>query len=267
MSEVNSPPSPPLPKASQEPHLPKTSPPSTGFAVGPTTACKIPLEPKKSCSSRASLAVSALLTRDANSRALLVLAHGAGAGMQHPHLERLVAQLCVHNIATLRYQFPYMEKGSRRPDRPAVLEETVQAAVRFAKHLAPALPLFAGGRSMGARMTARAHAGGPLPVLGLVFFAFPLHRAVNLRASDPTLERASHLLQINDPMLFLAGTRDRLARLHLLEQTVAQVRSATLHVVDTADHSFVPTKKSGRALSDVEEELAAVAGRWMMSRF
>lgn len=208
--------------------------------------------------------VSGLLMRPETCNGLLVLGHGAGAGMDHPHLERLAQQLAHVKVATLRYQFPYKEKGSGRPDRAPVLEATVAAAVARARELAPELETFVGGRSMGARMAARAHASERLPVKGLVFFAFPLHRPVNLSAPDPTLERAAHPLAITDPMLFLAGTRDRLSRLHLLEQTVNQIDSATLHVIDTADHSFQPTKKSGRTLADVEQELAHTTVSWML---
>ncbi len=212
---------------------------------------------------RDDIKVSGLLMRPVHASALLVLGHGAGAGMEHPHLERLAGCLADHTIATLRYQFPYMEKGSRRPDRAPRLETTVRAAVSFAQEREAELPLFASGRSMGARMSARAHAQQPLDIKGLVFFAFPLHRPVNLSDPDPSLERASHPLSIKEPMLFLAGTRDRLSRLHLLEQTLAQIESATLHVVDTADHSFIPTKKSGRELVDVEQELARVTAGWI----
>ena len=210
--------------------------------------------------------VQALLIRPRGAIALMTLAHGAGAGMEHPHLERLANRLADHRVATLRYQFPYMEQGSRRPDRAPQLEATVRAAVEFAREKHGDLPLFASGRSMGARMSARAHAKASLDVVGLVFFAFPLHRAVNLSDVDPSLERAEHPLSIHQPMLFLAGTRDRLSRLHLLEQTLAQTKSATLHVVDTADHSFVPTKKSGRDLFEVEEELATVTADWVTAQ-
>lgn len=198
--------------------------------------------------------------------ATLVLAHGAGAGMDHPHLERLAQLLADDAVATLRYQFPYMERGSGRPDRAPVLEQAVRDAVATATELAGGTPLFAGGRSMGARMSARAHAGSALPVRGLVFFAFPLHRPLRVADPDPArLERATHLFEIAAPMLFLAGSRDRLARPHLLQSVVEHIGTppARLHMIDTADHSFVPTKKSGRQLSDVEREIAAACAQWM----
>lgn len=207
--------------------------------------------------------VSAILRRPASSTVLLVLAHGAGAGMEHPHLERLTTALAAQGIATLRYQFPYMEEGSRRPDRAPLLEQTVRAAVTLAAEELGDLPIVAGGRSMGARMTARAQATKPLPALGLVFFAFPLHKPVNLADPDPSLERASHLFETQCPMLFLAGTRDRLSRPHLIKDTVARTDAGTLHLIETADHSFTPTKKSGRDQQQVEAELASVTGDWI----
>ena len=198
--------------------------------------------------------------------ALLVLAHGAGAGMEHPHLERLAHRLAEQRVATLRYQFPYMERGTRRPDRAPVLERAVRDAVVFGAERADGLPVFAGGRSMGARMSVRAQVDAPLPVNGLVFFAFPLHRPLRIADPDPErLERATHLLEADLPMLFLAGSRDRLARPHLLEGVVDQIEAPNvqLHMVDTADHSFVPTRKSGRELEEVEQEIARVCAQWM----
>lgn len=213
------------------------------------------------------LELSALWLQPEAPRALLVIAHGAGAGMEHPHLERLVRHLAAVDIATLRYQFPYMERGARRPDRAPVLERAVRDAAQFAAAEAGDLPVFAGGRSMGARMTARAHVREALPALGLVFFAFPLHRPLRIADPDPEqLERAEHLLEVDLPMLFLAGSRDRLARPHLLEGVVDQIETPAtrLHMIDTADHSFVPTRKSGRDLDDVEQEIAGTAARWML---
>lgn len=219
--------------------------------------------------------LSGLWLQPEDAQALLVLAHGAGAGMEHPHLDRLARRLAEEQVATLRYQFPYMERGTRRPDRAPVLEQAVRDAVSFARaevertggEEAGGLPIFAGGRSMGARMTARAHVAAALPVRGLVFFAFPLHRPLRVADPDPeTLERAAHLFEVDVPMLFLAGSRDRLARPHLLEGVTSRIETPglLLHMVDTADHSFVPTRKSGRDLEDVEQEIASVCARWMV---
>lgn len=215
------------------------------------------------------LELSGLLQRPANACALLVLAHGAGAGMEHPHLERLAGLLAEEGIASLRYQFPYMERGTRRPDRAPVLERAVRNAVEYGAAHADGLPVFAGGRSMGARMTARAHAQDPLPAAGIVFFAFPLHRPLRVADPDPeTLERSKHLFEVDLPMLFLAGSRDRLSRPHLLERVVEEIEApgTRLHMVDTADHSFVPTRKSGRELADVEREIVQVCADWMRQR-
>jgi hypothetical protein len=209
------------------------------------------------------LDVAAVSMMPAYPVALLALAHGAGAGMHHPHLERLAERLADQGLATLRYQFPYMEAGLRRPDRAPLLEATVRAACDHASRLHPDLPRFAAGRSMGARMTARAQSRSPLAVLGLVFFAFPLHPPVNLADPDPCLERARHLSEVRVPMLFLAGERDRLARPHLLAGVAAELSLATLHQIATADHGFQPTRRSGRTLEDVEEELAAVTRSWI----
>lgn len=212
------------------------------------------------------LDVSAILLEPEDARAILVLAHGAGAGMEHPHLERLAVLLADRGVATLRYQFPYMERGTRRPDRPPVLEQAVRDAVAYAVEHAGGRPVFAGGRSMGARMTARAHVHEALPAAGLVFFAFPLHRPLRNADPDPDrLERADHLLRVDLPMLFLAGSRDRLARPHLLEEVVERIQTPglRLHMVDTADHSFAPTRASGRDLDDVEREITRVSAEWM----
>src|SRR3954468_17667261 len=157
--------------------------------------------------------VSALLLRPANARAYLVLAHGAGAGMSHPFMEAVATGLAERGIATLRYQFPYMEKGSKRPDAPSVAHAAVRAAITEAARLCPELPLFAGGKSFGGRMTSQAQGIAPLPaVRGLVFFGFPLHPGLK-----PSTDRAKHLAGVNIPMLFLQGTRDALADLALLE--------------------------------------------------
>src|SRR3954466_14107012 len=157
--------------------------------------------------------VSALLLRPENARGCFVFAHGAGAGMSHPFMETVATGLCERGIATLRYQFPYMEKGSKRPDPPAAAHAAVRAAVEEAARRCPGLPLIAGGKSFGGRMTSQAQALAPLPdVRGLVFLGFPLHPA-----GKPSAERATHLADVQIPMLFLQGTRDELGALHLLE--------------------------------------------------
>jgi predicted alpha/beta-hydrolase family hydrolase len=203
--------------------------------------------------------VSALLSRPAKARRLLVLAHGAGAGMSHPFMEMLAGELAGVGIATLRYQFPYMEERRRVPDAPGVLTATVAAAVRAAAEAAPGLPLLAGGKSMGGRMTSQAAAQHPLDgVRGLVFFGFPLHPP-----KQPGTKRADHLAKVTVPMLFLQGTRDTFADLKLLRPVCAKLGSrATLHVVETADHSFHVLKSSGRSDAEVLRELAETAVSW-----
>jgi len=188
--------------------------------------------------------VSALLSRPAKARRLLVLAHGAGAGMSHPFMENLADALANVGVATFRYQFPYMEQRRQVPDAPAVLTATVVAALRAAAEAVPGLPLFAGGKSMGGRMTSQAAAQRPLDgVQGLVFFGFPLHPP-----NRPGTKRADHLAKVTTPMLFLQGTRDTLADLNLLRPVCAKLGSrATLHVIETADHSFHMLKRSGRS--------------------
>ena len=204
--------------------------------------------------------VSALLSHAGEPSACLVLAHGAGAGMQHPFLANLAALLAARGVATLRFQFPYMEQGSKRPDRPAVAQMAVRAAVAEAAVRLPGVALFAGGKSFGGRMTSQAQAEAALPqVRGLVFAGFPLHPA-----GKPATGRADHLEQVALPMLFLQGTRDALAELPLIRQTVERLGPrATLHIVDGADHSFHVPVRSGRSDAEVIEELAGVAAGWM----
>src|SRR6266436_5344507 len=203
--------------------------------------------------------VSALLFRPAKARRLLVLAHGAGAGMSHPFMEKLAGELASVGLATLRYQFPYMEARRRAPDVPAVLTATVVAAVRAAAEAAPGLLLLAGGKSMGGRMTSQAAAQGSLDgVRGLVFFGFPLHPP-----KQSGTKRADHLTKVTVPMLFLQGTRDTFADLQLLGPVCAKLGSrATLHVIETADHSFHVLKKSGRSDAEVLRELAETTVSW-----
>ena len=206
--------------------------------------------------------VSALLLRPAKARRLLVLAHGAGAGMCHPFMEKLAGELAGVGVATLRYQFPYMEARRRVPDAPAVLTATVVAAVRAAAEAAPGLPLLAGGKSMGGRMTSQAAAQRPLDgVRGLVFFGFPLHPP-----NQPGTKRADHLAKVTVPMLFLQGTRDTFADLKLLRPVCAKLGSrANLHVIETADHSFHVLKSSGRSDAEVLRELAETTVSWAES--
>jgi len=203
--------------------------------------------------------VSALLSRPAKAHWLLALAHGAGAGMIHPFMESLAGELAGVGVATLRYQFPYMEERRRIPDAPAVLTATVTAAVRAAAKVAPGLPLLAGGKSMGGRMTSQAAAENPLDgVRGLVFFGFPLHPP-----NRPATKRADHLAKVTAPMLFLQGTRDLFAELPLLRPVCAKLGSrATLHVIETADHSFHVLNSSGRTDAEVLRELAETVVSW-----
>jgi uncharacterized protein len=207
-------------------------------------------------------AVSALLLRPPQARAVYVFAHGAGAGMTHASMEVIAAGLAARGIATLRYQFPYMEKGSKRPDPPAVAHATVRAAVAEAAQRCAGLPIFAGGKSFGGRMTSQAQAIKPLAgVRGLVFLAFPLHPA-----GKPSSERATHLADIKIPMLFLQGTRDALAELKLLEPMVKELGSlATLHIVKEADHSLHVLVRSGRNDREVMDEVLDAFAAWVDS--
>src|SRR5262245_13928638 len=203
--------------------------------------------------------VDGVLVRPAHASCLLVLAHGAGAGMRHAFMEAATAALAARGIGTLRYQFPYMQKKSRRPDAPAVLQTTVRAAVGAAAAAAPDLPLFAGGKSMGGRMTSLAAAAEPLQgVRGLVFFGFPLHAA-----GSPSSERGAHLSRVSVPMLFLQGARDKLADLDLLRPLLAGLSGATLKVFDGADHSFHVPKSSGRTDAEVLAGLVTKVAGWM----
>jgi predicted alpha/beta-hydrolase family hydrolase len=203
--------------------------------------------------------VSALLEIPPDSRQLLVLAHGAGAGMHHPFLEHLSAELAAVHIATLRYQFPYMEYRRRIPDPPKLLTATVIAAVRTATTAAPNLPVFAAGKSMGARMTSQAAAQGSLnSVKGLIFFGFPLHPP-----NRPGTQRAQHLAEVAQPMLFLQGTRDAFASLHLLRRVCAQLAPlATLRIIDSADHSFHVLKSAKRNDAEILQDLAHTTSIW-----
>jgi len=208
--------------------------------------------------SRSAGEVSALLVRPPDARFLYVFAHGAGAGMRHHFMEDAASLLAAQGIATLRYQFPYVEQGSRRIDPQPILLSTVRAAVAAAREAAPDLPLLAGGKSMGGRMTSLAASKEPLAVKGIVFFGFPLHPA-----GAPATERAEHLSGVANPMLFLQGTRDKLSDLDLLRPVVDGLGSrATLHVVEGADHGFDMLKRSGRTAAEVLEELAKTVATW-----
>jgi hypothetical protein len=204
--------------------------------------------------------VSALWLGPAQARACYVFAHGAGAGMTHPSMAAFAEGLAARKVATLRFQFPYMEKGSKRVDPPAVAQAAVGAAVDEAARLGPGLPLFAGGRSFGGRMTSQAQAKAPLPgVRGLAFVGFPLHPA-----GRPGNDRAAHLSTIAIPMLFLQGTRDELASLDLLNPVVhALGGNATLELFDDADHSFHVRARSGRNDAHVREAMLDATVAWM----
>jgi predicted alpha/beta-hydrolase family hydrolase len=204
--------------------------------------------------------VSALLKLPPAATACLVLAHGAGAGMEHPSMTAVAAELATRNIATLRFQFPYMERRTRRPDPPPVCHATVRAAVAEAARLAPKLPLIAGGRSFGGRMTSQAQAIEPLPgVKGLAFLGFPLHPA-----GKPSAERAEHLREVNIPMLFLQGTRDELAQLELLQPLIDRLGArATLKLLQDADHSFHVPARSGRKDAEVRTEMLDALATWI----
>jgi predicted alpha/beta-hydrolase family hydrolase len=203
--------------------------------------------------------VSALLLRPDAPCACFVFAHGAGAGMTHSFMEAFANGLGERGIASLRYQFPYMEKGSKRPDPPAVAQATVRAAVAKAAQIFPDLTLIAGGKSFGGRMTSQAQAAAPLPgVRGLAFVGFPLHPA-----GKPSTDRADHLAKVNIPMLFLQGSRDSLAEAALIEPVVQRLgRRAMLHLVDGADHSFHVLARSGRNDREVMNDILDAFANW-----
>jgi predicted alpha/beta-hydrolase family hydrolase len=203
--------------------------------------------------------VSGILNRPDNAWLLYVLAHGAGAGMRHRFMQAVSERLAGAGVATLRYQFPYLEAGSKRPDPPGLLEATVRAAVAEGHRLAEGLPLIAGGKSMGGRMTSQAAAGksGLDDVRGLVFLGFPLHAP-----GQPNTKRAAHLESVPQPMLFMQGTRDTLADLTLITEVTSGLPLATLHVVEGADHSFDVLKRSGRTAEEVMSEIVDTVSAW-----
>jgi uncharacterized protein len=204
--------------------------------------------------------VSGLLILSKGAEALLVLAHGAGAGMRHKFMEEVAEKLADRAVATFRYQFPYIEKGGKRPDSEAVLTASVRAAVATAKKYADSLPLFAGGKSMGGRMTSLAAAKEPLEgVRGLIYFGFPLHAA-----GKPSVNRGDHLFDIKLPMLFLQGPRDALADLKLLKPLCASLgKRVELFIVDGGDHSFHLLKSSGRSDDQALDEAARKTTSWI----
>lgn len=204
--------------------------------------------------------VSALLVAPRDAIACFVLAHGAGAGMGHVFLEAVATDLALRGLATLRFQFPYMEQGLKRPDPPRLCHATVRAAVQAASEHLPRLPLVAGGKSFGGRMTSQAQAVDPLPqVRGLVFLGFPLHAA-----GQPSTSRAEHLRDVAVPMLFLQGTRDRLAAPELVAPLVAELgERATLVQLEGADHSFHVTAKSGRTDAGIRSEMLDALAAWV----
>src|SRR5882672_7135311 len=204
--------------------------------------------------------VSGLLQSPSGARACFVLAHGAGAGMAHPFMAAMAAELGERSIATLRYQFPYMEKGGKRPDPPKLAHATVRAAVAETARRLPKLPLIAGGKSFGGRMTSQAQAIAPLPtVRGLAFLGFPLHPA-----KQPSSERGKHLFEIEVPMLFLQGTRDALAMLDELEPLCAALgKRAVLKLFQDADHSFHVPARTGRKDPQVRSEMLDALTEWI----
>ena len=204
--------------------------------------------------------VSGLLQTPPDARACYVLAHGAGAGMTHPFMGTIANELAERGIATLRYQFPYMEQGSKRPDTPKLAQATVRAAVAEASRQLPHLALFAGGKSFGGRMTSQAQAASPLSgVHGLMFLGFPLHPA-----GRPSDERGAHLFAVQIPMLFVQGTRDALADLQLLQALVGQLGArATLKRFQDADHSFHVPARTGRKDSEVMAEMSEALADWV----
>ena len=204
--------------------------------------------------------VSGLLLTPGTARACYVFAHGAGAGMEHPFMRAVAEGLAERGIATLRYQFPYMERGAKRPDAPKVAHAAVHAAVAAMSRLAPNLPLVAGGKSFGGRMTSQAHAVSPLPgVRGLAFLGFPLHPA-----GRPSEERGTHLFEVHIPMLFLQGSRDALADLQALQSLVMKLGTrATLKLLLEADHSFHVGARTGRHDADVRAEVLDALAGWI----
>ncbi len=229
----------------------------TSTCYNPVVARKGVLElPRRG---RESHLVSTLYERPRSLRAVLLLAHGAGAGMHHPFMKRMAGELASIGVATLRYQFPYMEAGRRRPDHRTTLLATVRVAAARGRALARGVPLLAGGKSMGGRMTSLAQSEAPLPhVRGLIFFGFPLHPA-----GKPGTERGHHLSATDLPLLFLQGTRDALAELPRLEPVLRALPESTLHRVEGADHGFRVRKKDGRGPDEVFADMTDAVDAWI----
>ena len=203
--------------------------------------------------------VSAILQMPEKPEAMYVFAHGAGANMRHHFMQDVADAFEARNIATLRFNFPYMEEGRSSPNPQAVLEAYVRSACEKARELAPKLPLFAGGKSMGGRMTSNAASTEPIAELrGIIFFGFPLHQP-----KKPGRERAAHLQRVTVPMLFLQGTRDDLADLSMIKEVCAELPTATLHIVEGGNHSFDVPKKTGRTATEVQADLVDTAVAWM----
>jgi uncharacterized protein len=217
-------------------------------------------QPLKLAHDRSKGAVSGILEKPDNARALYVMAHGAGADMRHRFLQSMADELAAVGIATLRFNFPFTEQGRSGPDRQPVLEEYVRSACAEAQILVPGLPTFAGGKSMGGRMSSNASATAPLEgVRGLIFLGFPLHPP-----NKPSRERAAHLQQVSIPMLFLQGTRDDLAEIGLIREVTSELGSrATLHEIEGADHSFEVRKSAGRTSAEVRTHLVNVIAQWI----
>ena len=203
-----------------------------------------------------------MLIKPDNAHTLYVLGHGAGADMNHHFMEDVSRELAEQRVGTLRYNFPYMGAGGKRPDPPAVLENAVRKAIQEGFEAAEGRTLIAGGKSMGGRMTSQALAKKPDPrVKGIAFLGFPLHQP-----GKPSTERAVHLGQVQVPMLFIQGTRDNLANLEMMQEVVASLGTmATLHIIDTADHSFGVLKRSGKTKEDVYREIATTVSAWATS--
>lgn len=221
------------------------------------------MDPQKVDISIGGETVSGLFLRPANAKALYLFAHGAGAGMTHKAMTSNTEGLAERGIATLRFNFPYMEKGSKRPDAPKVAHAAIRAAASKAAELAPDLPLFAGGRSFGGRMTSQAQSIDPLPgVRGLAFLGFPLHPA-----GKPGIERAEHLSNVAVPMLFVTGSKDALAEMDLLKPVIKGLgERAKLHVIEHADHSFKTAAKSGKTSAQAEAEALDALSDWIEGR-
>ena len=203
-----------------------------------------------------------MLNQPEDATTLYVLAHGAGADMRHHFMEDVSRHLAEQRVATLRYNFPYMAAGGKRPDPPAVLESAVRKAIQEGYEAADGRTLIAGGKSMGGRMTSQALAKKPDPrVKGIAFLGFPLHQP-----GKPSTERAVHLAQVQVPMLFIQGTRDNLANLDMMQEVAASLGSlATLHIIDTADHSFAVLKRANKTKEDVYREIATTVSAWASS--